>query len=110
MAMTERIITPTGRGFLLLDSHPAGCERSVAAMRAQVPAGSPASAEPIRQAPAAEPIKQAHAAEPIMRAPSGRPVVLVIGASAGYGLATTIAGLARHGMNGVGIGFERPPG
>jgi enoyl-[acyl-carrier protein] reductase/trans-2-enoyl-CoA reductase (NAD+) len=82
MAMTERIVTPTGRGFLLLDSHPAGCERSVADMRAQVPAGTTPR----------------------------RPVALVIGSSAGYGLATTIAGLVRHGINGVGIGFERAPG
>jgi enoyl-[acyl-carrier protein] reductase/trans-2-enoyl-CoA reductase (NAD+) len=85
MGMTERIVTPTGRGFLLLDSHPAGCERSVAAMRAQVPSGSPVS-------------------------PGSRPVALVIGSSAGYGLAATVAGLARHGINGVGIGFERAPG
>src|SRR5258705_5721240 len=82
MAMTERIVTPTGRGFLLLDSPPAGCERSVADMRSQVPAGS------------------------MQR----RPVPLVIGSSAGYGLATTIAGLVRYGIHGVGIGFERAPG
>ena len=82
MTMTERIVTPTGRGFLLLDSHPAGCERSVADMRSQVPAGS------------------------MQR----RPVALVIGSSAGYGLATTIAGLVRYGIHGVGIGFERAPG
>jgi enoyl-[acyl-carrier protein] reductase/trans-2-enoyl-CoA reductase (NAD+) len=37
-------------------------------------------------------------------------VALVIGSSAGYGLAATVAGLARYGINGVGIGFERPPG
>ena len=64
--MTERIVSPTGRGFLLLDSHPTGCARTVADMVAQVPAGSRSD-----------------------RAP----VALVIGSSAGYGLATTIAGL-----------------
>jgi enoyl-[acyl-carrier protein] reductase / trans-2-enoyl-CoA reductase (NAD+) len=37
-------------------------------------------------------------------------VALVIGSSAGYGLATTIAGLVRYGIHGVGIGFERAPG
>lgn len=81
--MTERIVSPTGRGFLLFDSHPAGCARTVTDMVAQVPAGD--GSVP-------------------------RPVALVIGSSAGYGLATTIAGLVRHGINGVGIGFERGPG
>jgi enoyl-[acyl-carrier protein] reductase/trans-2-enoyl-CoA reductase (NAD+) len=83
--MTERIVTPTGRGFLLLDSHPAGCAQSVAEMRAQVPAL--AAGQPQR-----------------------RPVALVIGSSAGYGLAATVAGLVRYGIQGVGIGFERAPG
>jgi enoyl-[acyl-carrier protein] reductase/trans-2-enoyl-CoA reductase (NAD+) len=36
-------------------------------------------------------------------------VALVIGSSSGYGLAATIAGLARHGIEGVGLSFERPP-
>ena len=78
--MAERIVSPTGRGFLLLDAHPTGCFRSVADLRPA--AGGTAS---------------------------GR-VALVIGSSAGYGLATTVAGLARHGIRGLGIGFERPPG
>jgi enoyl-[acyl-carrier protein] reductase/trans-2-enoyl-CoA reductase (NAD+) len=77
--MSERVIRPTGRGFLLLDSHPAGCARSVAEM---VPAFAPAP----------------------------RKVALIIGSSAGYGLATTIAGLSRYGISGVGVAFERPPG
>jgi enoyl-[acyl-carrier protein] reductase/trans-2-enoyl-CoA reductase (NAD+) len=43
--------------------------------------------------------------------PAGRqPVALVIGSSAGYGLAATLVGLRRHGMQGVGVAFERPPG
>ena len=83
--MAERVISPTGRGFLLLDSHPTGCERSVADMRAQVPAN-----------PAGR--------------PGQRPVALVIGSSSGYGLAATVAGLVRHGINGVGIAFEKAPG
>ncbi len=83
--MTKRTISPTGRGFLLLDAHPGGCARSVADMRAQVPSISPGHDR-------------------------GRPVALVIGSSAGYGLAITIAGLARYGIHGAGIGLERPPG
>ena len=81
--MTERIISPTGRGFLLLDAHPTGCATSVESMRRQVPRAS---------------------------VDGQRPVALIIGSSAGYGLATTVAGLVGHGINGVGIGFERPPG
>jgi enoyl-[acyl-carrier protein] reductase/trans-2-enoyl-CoA reductase (NAD+) len=82
--MAERVVSPTGRGFLLLDAHPAGCFQSVAQVRDQVP-------QPVQ-------------------APDARPVALVIGASAGYGLAATIAGLARYGIHGVGVAFERPPG
>jgi enoyl-[acyl-carrier protein] reductase/trans-2-enoyl-CoA reductase (NAD+) len=82
--MTERIITPKGRGFLFLDSHPAGCAGTVASMR-EMPR------------PAAQP--------PGPR----RPVALVIGSSAGYGLAVTVAGLVRHGIAGIGVCLERPP-
>ncbi|MEV7625811.1 enoyl-[acyl-carrier-protein] reductase FabV [Actinoplanes sp. NPDC089786] len=78
--MAERIVRPTGRGFLLLDSHPTGCVESV------------------------------RAALPPIATVSRRPTALVIGSSAGYGLAATVAGLARQGIQGVGIGFERPPG
>lgn len=81
--MTERIVSPTGRGFLLLDSHPTGCLQSVADMA-----------------------EAAGAAAPI----GDGPVALVIGSSSGYGLATTIAGLVRQGIRGVGVAFERPPG
>jgi enoyl-[acyl-carrier protein] reductase/trans-2-enoyl-CoA reductase (NAD+) len=82
--MTKRIISPTGRGFLLLDAHPDGCDQTVADMRAQVPSITAG-------------------------ADRSRPVALVIGSSAGYGLAITVAGLARYRIDGVGIGFERPP-
>lgn len=82
--MAARVVSPTGRGFLLLDAHPTGCFRSVADMVAQVP--RPAEL------------------------PQRRPVALVIGSSAGYGLAATLAGLVRHGVHGVGVAFERPPG
>ncbi|CAM5273895.1 enoyl-[acyl-carrier-protein] reductase FabV [Streptomyces tanashiensis] len=33
-------------------------------------------------------------------------MALVIGSSAGYGLAATIAGLARVGIRGIGVCFE----
>jgi enoyl-[acyl-carrier protein] reductase/trans-2-enoyl-CoA reductase (NAD+) len=79
--MVARVVSPTGRGFLLLDSHPAGCLRSVTDMVAQLPA---------REAP--------------------RTTALIIGSSAGYGLAATLAGLRRYGVQGVGVAFERPPG
>ncbi|MEU9087452.1 enoyl-[acyl-carrier-protein] reductase FabV [Streptomyces sp. NPDC048357] len=84
LAQSERVVSPTGRGYLLLESHPAGCARSVELMRAEVPAPE--------------------------KPPARRPTALVIGSSAGYGLASTIAGLVRYGIDGVGIGFERPAG
>jgi enoyl-[acyl-carrier protein] reductase / trans-2-enoyl-CoA reductase (NAD+) len=83
--MARRVITPSGRGFLLLDSHPAGCERTVHELAAAVP-----------RLPTAD-----H---------GRRRVALVIGSSAGYGLAATVAGLVRHGISGLGICFEKAPG
>jgi enoyl-[acyl-carrier protein] reductase/trans-2-enoyl-CoA reductase (NAD+) len=76
--MTERVVKPVGRGFLFLDSHPAGCARIVRDMTGQVE-------------------------QPTTR----RRTALVIGSSSGYGLATTIAGLARYGVDGIGICFEK---
>ncbi|MEU9669086.1 trans-2-enoyl-CoA reductase family protein [Streptomyces bobili] len=84
LTQSKRVVDPTGRGYLLLESHPAGCFRSVELMRAEVPAPE--------------------------KPPARRPTVLVIGSSAGYGLASTIAGLVRYGIDGVGIGLERPAG
>lgn len=81
--MTPRTITPTGRGYLMLDAHPTGCARVVDNMWAKVPAHP--------------------------RGDGRRPTALVIGSSAGYGLAATIAGLARHGIQGVGLSFEKAP-
>ncbi|MFE5842069.1 enoyl-[acyl-carrier-protein] reductase FabV [Streptomyces niveus] len=81
--MTERLIAPRNRGFLFLDSHPAGCARVVHDM------WQTASAD--------------RAAE------TGAPVALIIGSSAGYGLAATIAGLARAGIRGIGVCFEKAP-
>ncbi|MBP8535934.1 enoyl-[acyl-carrier-protein] reductase FabV [Streptomyces sp. MK37H] len=82
--MSERVIAPRNRGFLFLDSHPAGCTRLVEDMWQAIPA--PATA------------------------PTGDgPVALVIGSSAGYGLAATVAGLKRAGIRGIGICFEKAP-
>ncbi|MFI6509043.1 enoyl-[acyl-carrier-protein] reductase FabV [Streptosporangium sp. NPDC050855] len=82
--MTERLIEPRGRGFLLFDSHPAGCEKIVRDMWDRV---TPAV-----------PDKEGER----------RPVALVVGSSAGYGMATVIAGVRRYGIDGVGLCFERP--
>jgi enoyl-[acyl-carrier protein] reductase/trans-2-enoyl-CoA reductase (NAD+) len=81
--MTERVIKPVGRGFLFLDSHPAGCARLVRDLADQ-----------------ADQVEQ--------RTPERR-TALVIGSSSGYGLAATIAGLARYGIDGVGVSFEKAP-
>jgi enoyl-[acyl-carrier protein] reductase/trans-2-enoyl-CoA reductase (NAD+) len=83
--MAKRVITPSGLGFLLLDAHPAGCERTVLDLANSVP----------RLADGRQ---------------GRRPVALVIGSSAGYGLAMTVAGLLRHGITGLGICFEKAPG
>jgi enoyl-[acyl-carrier protein] reductase / trans-2-enoyl-CoA reductase (NAD+) len=79
--MTTRVVRPIGRGFLLLDSHPGGCARIVEDMWSQVRA--------------------------IDTGDRRRPVALVIGSSAGYGLAATIVGLARYGIRGVGLCYEK---
>ncbi len=82
--MTERVVTPRGRGFLFFDSHPDGCARQVASMRAAIPAAA-------------------------RKAGQDRPVALIVGSSSGYGLAATVAGIARYGITGTGVCFERPP-
>ncbi|MCK7622971.1 enoyl-[acyl-carrier-protein] reductase FabV [Streptomyces sp. RS10V-4] len=82
--MTERVLDrPRSRGFLFLDSHPAGCRQLVSGMWEAV------------AAPAAPP-------------PADGPVALVIGSSAGYGLAATLAGLKRAGIRGIAVCFEKP--
>ncbi|NUK13262.1 enoyl-[acyl-carrier-protein] reductase FabV, partial [Streptomyces lunaelactis] len=81
--MSKRVIAPKSRGFLFLDSHPGGCRQLVDEMWQAVPAPVTAGGE--------------------------GPVALVIGSSAGYGLAATIAGLARVGIRGIGVCFEKAP-
>ncbi|MFH9726753.1 enoyl-[acyl-carrier-protein] reductase FabV [Streptomyces sp. NPDC017254] len=82
--MNERVLTPRNRGFLFLDSHPAGCGQSVADMWEACPA-------------------------PVAAPDGDAPVALVIGSSAGYGLAATLAGLKRAGVRGIGVSFEKAP-
>ncbi|WP_327111212.1 enoyl-[acyl-carrier-protein] reductase FabV [Streptomyces sp. NBC_01341] len=81
--MSDRVIAPKNRGFLFLDSHPSGCRRLVDEMWQAVPGPVAAGGE--------------------------GPVALIIGSSAGYGLAATIAGLARVGIRGIGVCFEKAP-
>src|SRR5262245_9129332 len=81
--MSMRVVVPKGVGLLFIDSHPAGCAKTVADMCDEV--------------------------GPLRPPPERRPVAVIVGSSAGYGLACTIAGLRRFGIDGVGVGFERPP-
>ncbi|PWK73348.1 enoyl-[acyl-carrier protein] reductase/trans-2-enoyl-CoA reductase (NAD+) [Streptomyces sp. CG 926] len=77
--MSLREIKPGNRGYLYVNSHPVGCEAVVDHMWGQAP-------EPVGDRPG--------------------PVALVIGSSAGYGLAATLVGLRAHRMRGLGIAFE----
>ncbi|MEV7547734.1 enoyl-[acyl-carrier-protein] reductase FabV [Streptomyces sp. NPDC089915] len=82
--MSERVLIPRNRGFLFLDAHPAGCARVVADMWRACP-------------------------DPVEVPDGDGPVALVIGASAGYGLAATVAGLKRAGVRGIAVSFEKAP-
>ncbi|WCD84254.1 Enoyl-[acyl-carrier-protein] reductase [NADH] [Streptomyces xanthophaeus] len=77
--MSLREIKPGNRGYLYVNSHPTGCAAVVDRMWQQAP-------EPAGDRPG--------------------PVALVIGSSAGYGLAATLVGLRAHRMRGLGIAFE----
>lgn len=76
--MTLRQIDPKQRGFLIVNSHPVGAAETVHRMWEQIPA----------------------------RTDGTSPVVLLLGHSAGYGLATLLTGLRQHGIRGVGVAFE----
>jgi enoyl-[acyl-carrier protein] reductase / trans-2-enoyl-CoA reductase (NAD+) len=78
--VVEKVIRPAGMGFILLDAHPAGCARIVDEMIAEVPA-----------APG-----------------GGGGAALIIGCSAGYGLAATVAALYGRRTPVLGLCFERP--
>ncbi|MGW6917825.1 enoyl-[acyl-carrier-protein] reductase FabV [Kitasatospora sp. NPDC054939] len=81
--MTLREIKPGNRGFLYVNSHPGGCAAVV---------------DELWQG----------AAETVGTADAEAPVALIIGSSAGYGLAATVAALRTHRMRGLGIAFEAP--
>ncbi|WP_327708362.1 enoyl-[acyl-carrier-protein] reductase FabV [Streptomyces sp. NBC_00464] len=77
--MSERHLTPGGRGYLMVNAHPQGAAATVDMLWRQLP-------------------QQEAAAEK-------SPVVVVVGFSAGYGLAATLAA-ARRGAVGVGVAYE----
>jgi enoyl-[acyl-carrier protein] reductase/trans-2-enoyl-CoA reductase (NAD+) len=79
--MVARVLRPEGKGFLLLDAHPAGCVRTVEEMIAEI--DRPGGTGP-------------------------GPAALVIGCSAGYGLAAAAAGVFGHGARTIGLCYERP--
>ncbi|WP_330334360.1 enoyl-[acyl-carrier-protein] reductase FabV [Streptomyces sp. NBC_00536] len=76
--MSLRQIDPKQRGFLIVNSHPTGSAETVTRMWDKIPA----------------------------RTDGSSPVVLLLGHSAGYGLATLLTGLRRHGIRGVGVAYE----
>lgn len=79
--MVARVVRPEGKGFLLLDSHPTGCARTVDEMISEVAAAG---------------------------RPARPPRVLIIGCSAGYGLAAAVAGLFGYSARVLGVCYERP--
>ncbi|WP_328296848.1 enoyl-[acyl-carrier-protein] reductase FabV [Streptomyces sp. NBC_00435] len=79
--MNPREIKPGNRGYLYVNSHPTGCQAVVNRMWERTP-------DPVGDRPG--------------------PVALVIGSSAGYGLAATLVGLRAHRMRGLGIAYEAP--
>ena len=76
--VSERHLKPGGRGVLMVNAHPKGAAATVDQLWQQLPD---------------------HTAD------GRRPVVLVIGFSAGYGLAATLAA-ARRGAVGIGVAYE----
>ncbi|MFF4851133.1 enoyl-[acyl-carrier-protein] reductase FabV [Streptomyces sp. NPDC001194] len=76
--MSPRQIEPKQRGFLIVNSHPEGAAQTVRRTWEEIPA----------------------------RADGRKPVALILGHSAGYGLATLLAGLRRHGIRGIGVAYE----
>jgi enoyl-[acyl-carrier protein] reductase / trans-2-enoyl-CoA reductase (NAD+) len=86
--MVSRVVRPEGKGFIFLDAHPDGCARTVDEMINETAALGAASAT----GPAAS---------------AQGPTALVIGCSAGYGLASAVAGLFGYGARVIGVCLER---
>ncbi len=81
--MTQRyVLKPRIFGFICTTSHPEGCRREV-----------------LRQVELAR--------EGVPESPEGGNM-LVVGSSMGYGLAARITGAFHHGMNTLGVAYERP--
>ncbi len=79
--MTKAVINPRIRGFICTTSHPEGCAANVRRMVDVATKAGPGT---------------------------GLGNVLVVGASGGYGLASTITALFGHGAKVLGVAFERP--
>ena len=79
--MAQAVINPRIRGFVCLTSHPVGCAANVARQIAVAKASGPGK---------------------------GLGNVLVIGASAGYGLASLITTVFGHGAKALAVAYERP--
>jgi enoyl-[acyl-carrier protein] reductase / trans-2-enoyl-CoA reductase (NAD+) len=82
--MVARVLRPEGKGFIFLDSHPAGCAATVDAMISEVATQRPA---------------------PAGTAPRR---TLILGCSAGYGLAAAVTGLFGYRAEVIGLCYERP--
>jgi enoyl-[acyl-carrier protein] reductase/trans-2-enoyl-CoA reductase (NAD+) len=83
MADTQILSSSKRRGYLLLDSHPIGSETSVHRLWSEIGDRDQATDRE-------------------------RPVVLVLGSSAGYGLASALTAIGLHRADGIGVCFERP--
>ncbi len=79
--MPTAVINPRIRGFICTTAHPAGCAANVRSLIDLARTGSPGS---------------------------GLGTVLVIGSSAGFGLASLATSIFGYGADAVGICFERP--
>jgi enoyl-[acyl-carrier protein] reductase / trans-2-enoyl-CoA reductase (NAD+) len=82
--MVARVLRPEGKGFIFLDSHPAGCARTVDEMISETARAVDAASVTAGQR------------------------ALIIGCSAGYGLAAAVAGLFGFRARVIGLCYERP--
>jgi enoyl-[acyl-carrier protein] reductase/trans-2-enoyl-CoA reductase (NAD+) len=78
--MAKAVINPRIRGFVCTTSHPAGCAANVARQVTVAKAGGPGR---------------------------GLGRVLILGASAGYGLSSLITTVWGHGASAIAVAFER---